>query len=876
MKKSLLSLLALVLGLAVQVNAQRHCASNEVHERHLKENPDYARRQAAIESATQRYLQSGASQRVSGGQIIIPCIVHVVYKNSTENISDAQVQSQIDRLNLDYGANNSDYNDVPSAFQGLRSGDTDIRFELIETKRYSDSRSSWGTNDAIKSAYPPIEPDRILNMWVGEIGGGILGYAQFPGGSSATDGVVMSPQYFGDASASGGSSFYLSAPFNLGRTATHEVGHWLNLRHIWGDGGCGASDFVDDTPDDDGPNYGTPSYPQTSCGTSDMFMNYMDYVDDAAMFMFSAGQDARMQATFQSGGGREGFLLDPVYTPGGGGGGGGGDDCTSTISAFPYSESFESGGVGSWSQGSGDDLDWTIDASGTPSSSTGPSAASDGTYYAYVEASSPNYPSKRTYLNGPCFDLSGESDATFEFDYHMYGAAMGTLTLEARTEGGDWTSVWSLSGDQGNAWNSASVDLGSYAGSTVQLRFNGLTGSSYTSDMTVDNLSFTTDGGSGGGGGGGSACSGGISSFPYGESFESGLGSWSQGSGDDLDWTRDASGTPSSGTGPSTGADGSYYMYIEASSPNYPSKTAYFNSPCFDLSGESSAFFNFEYHMNGTAMGTLALEASTDGGSTWTSVWNISGSQGDVWNSVSVDLASYTGSSVQLRFNGATGSSWSSDIAIDNVSVSASGSGGGGGGGSTSTVVLTLTTDNYGSETSWELRSGSTVLYSGSGYSNNTTYTETFTLADGCYDFVISDSYGDGICCSYGNGSYSLDEGSSNLASGGSFGSSETKNFCVSSSSRQAVAIGAKSFEMNMFPNPANVSTTVQVMLDQETDVNIQIFDMQGREVQNAAMQRVSGTVETTVDLKGLRAGIYLVSVTTGEGVKKTTKLVVE
>ena len=320
MKKLLLGVMGLMVLFALNVNAQnRNCVTHEKHLEQLNNNPKYAHRQAQIEQATRRFVDN-PQQRVSGNQIIIPCIVHVVYANSQENISDAQIQSQIDRLNLDYSATNSDYSSVPSEFTSVRSGDTDIRFELIETKRYSDSRSTWGTNDAVKQSYPPIEPDRILNMWVADIGGGILGYAQFPGGDPSTDGVVMSPQYFGDASAAGGSGFYLDAPFNLGRTATHEVGHWLNLRHIWGDGNCNADDFVSDTPAAGGPNYGCPSAGTNSCPSqagNDMFMNYMDYVDDACMFMFSAGQDSRMQATFQSGGGREGFLLDPVYVPGG-------------------------------------------------------------------------------------------------------------------------------------------------------------------------------------------------------------------------------------------------------------------------------------------------------------------------------------------------------------------------------------------------------------------------------------------------------------------------------------------------------------------------------------------------------------------------------
>jgi len=140
-----------------------------------------------------------------------------------------------------------------------------------------------------------------LNMWIGTIGGGILGYAQFPGGSAATDGVVVDPKYFGTTGTA-------TAPFDGGRTMTHEVGHWLNLRHIWGDGRCNRDDFVADTPTSDRPNYGCPGFPTTHCRSTDMTMNYMDYVNDDCMYMFSLGQKERMRALFGPGGVREGML----------------------------------------------------------------------------------------------------------------------------------------------------------------------------------------------------------------------------------------------------------------------------------------------------------------------------------------------------------------------------------------------------------------------------------------------------------------------------------------------------------------------------------------------------------------------------------------
>ena len=234
------------------------------------------------------------------GVITIPVYVHVIYSNSNENISNTQINSQISVLNDDFRASNNDVNQVPSEFSGVVA-DSEIDFTLAGTFRYSDSRTSWGTNDAMKSAYPPVTPDTHLNIWVCNIGGGILGYAQFPGGPAATDGVVVSPQYFGTTG-------FVSAPFDEGRTATHEVGHYLNLRHIWGDGRCNRDDYVSDTPKSDRPNYSCPSYPTTHCRSTDMTMNYMDYVDDACMYMFSEGQKMRMRTIFGAGGARENMI----------------------------------------------------------------------------------------------------------------------------------------------------------------------------------------------------------------------------------------------------------------------------------------------------------------------------------------------------------------------------------------------------------------------------------------------------------------------------------------------------------------------------------------------------------------------------------------
>lgn len=286
-------------------NITRQCASQEVLERQLQEDPSLAMRMNKIEEFTENFTHNKSNYRLVNGKIEIPVVVNVLYRTASENISQTQIQSQIDVLNQDFNALNSDYNQVPTLFAGVKAN-VGISFVLDQVIRKSTTKTSWGTKDAMKKTkqggLDPTSPTTKLNLWCCTIGGGILGYAQFPGGSSATDGVVIDSKYFGIS----GTANY---PYNLGRTATHEIGHWLNLRHIWGDATCG-NDLVADTPSHNAANYGVPTYPHysTCSGTPvEMTMNYMDYTDDRGMYMFTLGQKARMDALFVAGGARVSF-----------------------------------------------------------------------------------------------------------------------------------------------------------------------------------------------------------------------------------------------------------------------------------------------------------------------------------------------------------------------------------------------------------------------------------------------------------------------------------------------------------------------------------------------------------------------------------------
>ncbi|RZS99127.1 S8 family serine peptidase [Aquimarina brevivitae] len=368
-------------------------------------------------------------------------------------------------------------------------------------------------------------------------------------------------------------------------------------------------------------------------------------------------------------------------------------------------------------------------------------------------------------------------------------------------------------------------------------------------------------------------CSTGISTFPYAEGFEGNIGAWSQSTADDLNWTVDAGGTPSNGTGPSSAVEGSDYIFVEASGngTGYPNKQAIITSPCFDLSGLSTPNFSFSYHMYGASdMGSIALEASTDEGASWTSIWSETGNQGNAWLDASVNLSAYAGGGVQLRFNRITGGTWQADVAIDNVSL-------------TNEVVLpctdvtlSITLDNYPEETSWQIRNSSNqVVASGGTYGSQpdgSTVTVTECLDAGTYTFIINDSYGDGICCSYGNGSYALTSAGTTLASGGAFGSSETTTFTIGSGTNAAFFESMETTEpitIGMYPNPLEGNKILNVTSTKE-DLTYMVRDMLGRTISQGKV------TNRQIDMNQLQAGVYMVTLDANSKKPYTEKVVVK
>ena len=250
-------------------------------------------------------------QRVTPRDIlVIPVVVHVVWHTSSENISDAQIASQIDVLNRDFRADNAEVAGVPTIF-GLFVADMEMEFCLVATTRTQTEAAGIGTqimggkrrvcyNNL--GGHDAIDPAHYLNIWVAARTDGACGDAPLPGQASPAPpdeaGVFIRPDCFGTTGTA-------AAPYNLGRTTTHEIGHWLNLKHLWGDSLedllCLEDDLVLDTPPQAYNYQGEcPTHPSISCGTADMFMNFMNYTDDACMAMFSLGQKARAWAAINT------------------------------------------------------------------------------------------------------------------------------------------------------------------------------------------------------------------------------------------------------------------------------------------------------------------------------------------------------------------------------------------------------------------------------------------------------------------------------------------------------------------------------------------------------------------------------------------------
>jgi len=303
-------LLICTIGAFSNLSYGQKCKTVEIRQQNIASHPQLQDRINEINAFTEDFVAnySGNEKAV----VTIPVVVHVIWNIASENINDAQIQSQIAVLNKDFRKQNTDFSSTPSPFQSI-AADAEFQFCLASKDpngnattgitRTQTSDNSIGSGNGYYSTsqggHDAWDVSKYLNIWVCNPGPGILGFATPPGVAwpANSDGLVIGPNYFGTSGTAAN-----SYPNNLGRTATHEIGHYLNLEHVWGpgSGGCSEDDYVSDTPNQASENYGCPSFPHTDACTSSgngvNFSNYLDYVDDACMTMFTVGQKARMQA----------------------------------------------------------------------------------------------------------------------------------------------------------------------------------------------------------------------------------------------------------------------------------------------------------------------------------------------------------------------------------------------------------------------------------------------------------------------------------------------------------------------------------------------------------------------------------------------------
>jgi hypothetical protein len=747
---------------ASRVSSQgRVCHTMGNLDRLLQHDAKMAKRMSIIEKQTQSYVTSMRNNPTQRSQMVvtIPVVFHVLYNTAAENISEAQVLSQLQIMNDDFRRLNADQDNVWS-----QAADTQIEFCLATQDpngnptdgilRVATNVTSFGTNDAMKfssqggsDAWPASD---YLNFWVCDLGSSLLGYAQFPGGPANTDGVVCNYTATGNTGTA-------QAPFALGRTATHEIGHWLNLRHIWGDGGCGASDFVDDTPDSDGPNFGC-ALGSVACGSTDMVQNYMDYSDDACMNLFTQGQSDRMNALFLPGGARASLLTSPGCTPAV-------PDfdldaqaqlviapqagvCAASVAPvirirnagaltltsldITYSIDGVTEGTTTWSG--------SLDFSATEEITLADIAPADGNHTFSFTVSNPN---------GAADQNAANDTASSDFFMNSSGSGV-TVTVG----GGSWDSEigWSLDlngtvyASGGAGTSTECIPNGCYTLNMTDSFGDGWNGATYTLTDDAGNVLATGD----------------LDSAQQGDGATNGsdivqIGVTSCGLGctDPSACNYDADATLDDGS-----CDFECTGCTDPAACNYdPTATiddgsCTVNDDCGVCGGDNSSCVGCT---DPTACNYDATALFDDGSCAVNDDCGVCGG----------DNSSCGGCTDPAACN------YDPAAVIDDGSCILGGE----------DLTVTILTDNYPSETTWTVTdTEGTVVASGGPYATAATeYVEQVCIDAGCYTFTIDDSFGDGICCAYGIGAYTVSSNGTVLAEGGEFASSESTQVCLGS-----------------------------------------------------------------------------------------------
>ncbi len=521
--------------------SQEKCGTEFYTLQLMQKYPEYSNARSQVNIETIKWLKKN-EDNLNKSIITIPVVVHVVYNTTAENISDAQIFSQIDVLNADFRRTNNDASNTPSVWQNI-AADCEIDFCLANIApngtpttgitRTSTSQTSFSiSNDNVKSSssggVDPWPQDDYLNIWVCDLSGGILGYATPPSNwTNPNDGVVIGYRYFGTTGV-------VQAPYNKGRTATHEVGHWLNLDHIWGDSNCG-NDQCNDTPVQQSSNYGCPNFPSTSNCTGngnngDMFMNYMDYTNDACMNMFTNDQKLRMIAAINQyrtnllnhnlcSGSTNPTSWDCIGSgcvdPGTGNGAYSSynacfADCECSGNIYQLSEGFQSFSLPN---------DWSIDnPDGSQTWEVNSNYGYNSSSSIFIENSV--YAANGQYddLNSPTFNFTTANSISLTFDYayslwtnpnssQIWSDTL--IVLVSNDCGLTWQKVWERAGNNlvttspvynefewypssNNDWKSTSINLNNYANSDgVIIKFRNV--NQYENNLFLDNINISSD-----------------------------------------------------------------------------------------------------------------------------------------------------------------------------------------------------------------------------------------------------------------------------------------------------------------------------------------------------------------------------------------------
>ena len=759
MKYSLTFVLLLVFTIcSTNIYAQRTCG-NAAHMQELLEDAQY-RKNHKKRQLKFKAINEVARQRtaICPDPVVLPMAVHYQgISNPDEACLTTLAQAQVQILNDDYQGVNADIstwvNTASASFPGVSNGESCIEF-CLATQNHP---SGYGLNNGdLAVTFNTTSGDSdanwagYINIFVFEIGNGILGYSPL-GGSGNGDGVAIDDQAFGSGAGCGVVS--PGAPFNLGRTLTHELGHYLNLDHIWG-GGCGSDDGIADTPDAADPNYGCPAIGSQSCNSNDLHMNYMDYTNDACMYMFSAGQSTRMenytnanlQNVITKG---QTVCAAPTCDDGAQNGDETGVDCGGSI--CPVCPSCTDGTL------NGDELGVDCGGPDCPTCPTCTNGTQDGDEEG-VDCGGTLCDACPT-----CDDGIQNQDET---GVDCGGATCPecpvctnvtlTIVLDNYPEETSWTLT---------AADGTTVDAGGTYGTEPD-------GSTLTFDYCLEAgcYDFTIN-----------------DAFGDGMCCQYGNGSYTITDNDNGATLITGGEFGTSETQNFCVPDSTVLGCTDPDAHNYdPAATVDDGSceTCTDgiLNGDET-----DVDCGGALCDACVVipgctdpdahnydpTATEDDGSCETCTDGIlNGDETDVdCGGALCDACPTCDDGIQNQ--GETGV----DCGGPNCAPCPA----------CENITITINLDNYPGETSWTLVSADgTTIGSGGTYGNEpdgSTIAFDFCLDEGCYDFTINDSYGDGICCQYGQGSYSVvnNDTGATLASGGEFASTETTNLCITS-----------------------------------------------------------------------------------------------